>query len=45
MQCLLGSVESDHENLKVELIAKEGRTVVLIFTFLTVSQVQKANGT
>lgn len=33
------------ENLQVELIAKEGKSVVLIiFMFLRVNQVQKANG-
>jgi len=42
---LKGHVEPDHENLKVELIAKEGKSVVLIIlTFCRVSQVQKANG-
>lgn len=45
MQNLKCRVEPDHENLKVELIAKEGKSVVLIILmFLRVSQVKKANG-
>lgn len=38
-------IEPDHENLRVELIAEEGKSVVvIILMFLRLSQVQKANG-